>query len=213
MIKSCQDTTELLPWLLNGSLEGEERRAVCEHLAGCESCRGELAESSEAWQMFAQHVPSLALAEYAVGMAPSAPDRERIERHLALCPSCRQELELAMSDRVVDFAAAREAREETPRRRRAASVGDRVAGGRALAIAASFALLLVSGLTIRSFVGTDGTTPREPIVAETAEPEAATGAASLFSNGFESGDTAAWTKTSQAGVDSSDRVRSSSTLN
>lgn len=39
----CHRTVLALPWLLNGSLEADERRAVREHLIRCPACRGELA--------------------------------------------------------------------------------------------------------------------------------------------------------------------------
>ncbi len=34
--------SELLPWLVNGTLEGDERRFVEQHVAGCSECRTEL---------------------------------------------------------------------------------------------------------------------------------------------------------------------------
>lgn len=37
-----QHPTELLPWLANGSLQGEERKAVESHVAGCAECQAEL---------------------------------------------------------------------------------------------------------------------------------------------------------------------------
>ena len=39
---SDRHPTELLPWLANGTLEGEERATVKAHLANCETCRDEL---------------------------------------------------------------------------------------------------------------------------------------------------------------------------
>ena len=32
---TCDRATELLPWLLNGTLEPEERQEVLEHVSGC----------------------------------------------------------------------------------------------------------------------------------------------------------------------------------
>lgn len=94
----CHQTTELLPWLVNDSLEGDEKRIVVEHLASCEDCRRELESTIETCHMLATHVPSLALAEYAVGLTPSGVSQERIERHLAVCHSCNEELALAVSE-------------------------------------------------------------------------------------------------------------------
>ncbi|MCP4659632.1 MAG: zf-HC2 domain-containing protein [bacterium] len=158
----CQDAIELLPWFLNGSLDGDERQALHDHLATCESCRSELEQTTRAWEVFAQHVPSLALAEYAEGLEPSELNRERIEQHLARCPSCRQELEWATADRVVDFAASRDdfaasrddfaaarddfaAARDARTRRRSSATAHRFAARRWLPIAASIAAVLVSG--------------------------------------------------------------------
>jgi anti-sigma factor RsiW len=49
---SCQHTVLALPWLLNGSLEAAERRAVREHLIGCAACRTELAQTRQALALF-----------------------------------------------------------------------------------------------------------------------------------------------------------------
>jgi hypothetical protein len=43
--RPCNRTLLALPWLLNGSLEAEERRAVREHLIACPDCRAELART------------------------------------------------------------------------------------------------------------------------------------------------------------------------
>lgn len=40
---ACRPTVELLPWYVNGTLEVDESGRVERHLAGCASCRGELA--------------------------------------------------------------------------------------------------------------------------------------------------------------------------
>jgi hypothetical protein len=42
-----QEAWELLPWYVNGTLTGDERRAVDEHLERCPLCRGELAANEE----------------------------------------------------------------------------------------------------------------------------------------------------------------------
>jgi len=43
----CMDIQMLLPWYLNDTLGQEERVKVAAHLAGCPSCRKELAEISK----------------------------------------------------------------------------------------------------------------------------------------------------------------------
>lgn len=50
--RACHRTVLALPWLLNGSLEAEERRQVREHLIGCPACRAELARTRETLAMF-----------------------------------------------------------------------------------------------------------------------------------------------------------------
>jgi anti-sigma factor RsiW len=46
--RACRRTVLALPWLLNGSLGADERRAVREHLIGCPACRAELGRTREA---------------------------------------------------------------------------------------------------------------------------------------------------------------------
>ena len=50
--RACHRTVLALPWLLNGSLEADERRQVREHLIGCPACRAELARTRETLAMF-----------------------------------------------------------------------------------------------------------------------------------------------------------------
>ena len=62
---NCHRTLLALPWLLNGSLEPEERRAVREHLIACPECRAELARTREllaAFQAERQAAPAAAVA-------------------------------------------------------------------------------------------------------------------------------------------------------
>lgn len=66
-----QEAWELLPWYVNGTLAGDERRAVDEHLERCPLCRGELAANEE-----------LALAVRRAAEAPAAAD-DRLGRLLA----------------------------------------------------------------------------------------------------------------------------------
>ncbi|HEX6861523.1 MAG TPA: zf-HC2 domain-containing protein [Thermoanaerobaculia bacterium] len=144
---TCDEAIELLPWLLNGSLEEGERRAVRRHLEECERCREALAETREAWEIFGQHLPSEALVSLAYGEPPAGIDSALAERHLAACPECAAGLELARTsrhleedDRIAVFPAARRGREERG--------GSRA--WRAAALAAGLAGLLVAGGWLRS---------------------------------------------------------------
>lgn len=69
------DKAQLLPWLLNGSLETAERDEVRGHLATCEACRTALAATREAWEVFDQHIPGADLVSLAWGETPRASTR------------------------------------------------------------------------------------------------------------------------------------------
>lgn len=184
----CRDAVELLPWLLNGSLEAAERSAVRAHLAACDACRGELELTAAAREVFSQHVPSRALVEWALDLGIGELDRERIERHLERCPSCRDEVELVRSDRVVDFEADRPARAMAPPR------------WRRLAIAAGLVAAAGSGLIWsvarhgldRSSVGPARDAAAPTVVVEESEPIHDVDTRGLFASDFESG-TTGWT--------------------
>jgi hypothetical protein len=96
---NCDDAIELLPWLLNGTLESAERDEVRRHLATCERCRAALDETRQAWTTFDQHLPAEALISLAYGEPPAGVDAAVAERHLASCPQCAAELELARMSR------------------------------------------------------------------------------------------------------------------
>lgn len=139
---TCDEAIELLPWLLNGSLEEGESREVRRHLETCESCREALGETRGAWEIFGQHLSSEALVALAYGEPPVGIDPALAERHLASCPECTAELELARTsrqleedDRIAVFPAARRARES----------GGEPRFWRAAALAAGLAGLLVTG--------------------------------------------------------------------
>jgi hypothetical protein len=115
---TCDEAIDLLPWLLNGSLEEGESREVRRHLETCERCRKALAETRGAWEIFGQHLPPETLVALAYGEPPAGIDPAIAERHLASCPDCTAELELARTsrlleedDRIAVFPAARRARE------------------------------------------------------------------------------------------------------
>ncbi|HEV8581480.1 MAG TPA: zf-HC2 domain-containing protein [Thermoanaerobaculia bacterium] len=96
---TCDDAIELLPWLLNDTLEAGERREVSGHLGSCERCRHALAETRTAWEIINQHLPTEALVAMAYGESPAGIDPATAERHLDSCPQCAAELELARTSR------------------------------------------------------------------------------------------------------------------
>ncbi len=94
----CDDFQELLPWLLNGTLEESEAREVREHLKECAVCRAELAATHFAGRVFSAHVGAEDLTSYAFDR-PTTLDRGRIAAHLAACDRCAGELELVAESR------------------------------------------------------------------------------------------------------------------
>ena len=92
-MKPCQDTRELLPWYLNGTLEEIRRVAIDAHLASCEACRAELEETRIAVAVAVQHLPAEALVAHVAGRDIGV-DSELFETHLAACEECAEELAL-----------------------------------------------------------------------------------------------------------------------
>jgi anti-sigma factor RsiW len=101
---TCDQAIYLLPWLLNGTLEDQERAEVRGHLETCERCRQALAETRETGRMFDQHIPTAAMVALAWGEEPPGLDRETVESHLASCPQCAAELELTRTSRRLEDA-------------------------------------------------------------------------------------------------------------
>jgi Putative zinc-finger len=110
---NCTTVTELLPWWLNGTLGADERRAVEEHLAACESCRRELDETRAAAAVYRAHPPPEALVEHAAGRPAPGPTSALIEEHLSFCPTCAEEMALLRESHAA-AAAADEKAEEKP---------------------------------------------------------------------------------------------------
>jgi len=116
---NCENAIELLPWLLNGSLEPEEAAEARRHLEGCEACRQSWRETRQAWKVFSEHLPAEALVQLAYDEPLSGLDAGVAERQLGSCPQCAAELEMARmsrrleeDDRIATFPApARRPRE------------------------------------------------------------------------------------------------------
>src|SRR6185436_4218978 len=99
MISNCDDVRGMLPWLLNSTLDDDERRQVLQHLATCETCRQDLAATRLAAEIFDQHLPAEAILALAWDETPRGIDPELLDEHLAGCPRCAAELELARMSR------------------------------------------------------------------------------------------------------------------
>jgi anti-sigma factor RsiW len=149
-------TLELLPWLVNGTLEGDERREVEAHLASCPECRGELAATRQAYEVYAAHLPAAALTAYVAD--PGAPswevdgrplERGLVEAHLAACGACRDEVEMLRAGLAAvddDGAAAPATRGVLPFAPRPAPAPRRaVPAWLPAALAASLLLAVLSG--------------------------------------------------------------------
>lgn len=139
---TCDEAIQLLPWLLNGTLEEGESQEVRRHLEICESCREALAGTWEARMIFGQHLPSETLVALAYGEPPAGIDSALAERHLASCPECAAELELARTSRHLE-EDVRIAVFPGAKSRPASGTGYKT--WRAAALAASVAGLLVAG--------------------------------------------------------------------
>ena len=95
----CNRVAELLPWLVNGSLDEVDAAALKRHVRECDDCRTALERTREAWDLAQGHLPVQALLDYAFEDEPlSSERRHAIESHLEVCPDCCAELELVRSD-------------------------------------------------------------------------------------------------------------------
>lgn len=193
---TCQEISEKLPWLLNGSLGATERQELMGHLSSCDTCLQELDETLCAWQFLTQHIPSFDLAAYSQGLKLSGPDREQIEKHLALCTSCHEELQLALADRIVDIEA----------RRKPISTPGGGSWRRILAATAAISAILLSFSLIwtrlddRSAPSAHGAARQAPAIQQPEQRPADRRQKVLFDDKFESGSTAHWSE-SRGSVD------------
>jgi hypothetical protein len=134
---TCDHALELLPWLLNDTLEEGERHEVLAHVRGCEACRRALGDTRFAMAAAGAHLPSAALVAVAFGEEASGLDPALVEEHLAACPQCAADLELARTSR----ALADESIALLPRRT-AAPTPRRAAGWQAAAVAAGLSAVV-----------------------------------------------------------------------
>lgn len=105
---AAERARELLPWLLNGTLEDGERRDLLAALRRSPELRRELADTHWAGRLFAHHLPTADVVAYALAEV-TATDRALVESHLASCTDCRDELEMvreSLAARGADSPAA-----------------------------------------------------------------------------------------------------------
>jgi len=191
---TCDQAIELLPWLLNGTLEAGERDEVRRHLASCGRCREALAETRQAFGVFDQHLPSLTLVVLAHGEPPA--DAALAERHLASCPQCSAELELARMSRRLEEDDRIALFPGKPVRQ----IGREPRAWRAATLAAGFAGLVAMGGWLHSArqaglvpeLQQERTTLRAQLAqAATAKPQLNTWTESVYLDGVERGEPAA----------------------
>ena len=96
---ACDEVVDRLPWLLNGSLEGDERDAVRAHVAACRACARQLEETRQAFAVFGAHLPSAVVVDLAWERPVTGLPASLVEGHLASCPLCADELALARESR------------------------------------------------------------------------------------------------------------------
>ena len=198
---TCKSVVESLPWLLNGTLANDETAMLVVHVRDCSDCRHEVREALEAAQLMTAHLPTLVIAEHALGL-PTALSSEMIEAHLAACPSCRHEASLVRMDAELDLDDTEPARifsfpsRSTKPARPAVGRGDWT---RWAAAAGLMAALGGSWMVGRMDDGTEQTAATQVARQQTeaaVEPEAVE---IVFSDGFESGDLKKWTVHGSAG--------------
>lgn len=128
---TCPEVVDRLPWLLNGSLEDDERRRLTEHLDRCAACQAEWKETRQAAAVFGAHAPAAVLVRLAWDEPLDAAEATLARDHLATCAECTEDLALARRSRIAE-------RSDRPAGRPAALPTTRYAA-LAAGLAASFA--------------------------------------------------------------------------
>ncbi len=88
----CAVVEERLPWLLNGTLDPEERADMLQHVRNCSSCRGALSASHETGMAADTHLPIDTLLDLADGLTLGSDDQRLAAAHLDACDQCAEEL-------------------------------------------------------------------------------------------------------------------------
>jgi hypothetical protein len=92
---NCDGVAELLPWLVNGTLDAGDLDAVRAHLAACADCRRDLGETRFAVAVHAEHLASDEIVDYAFERIAEGPARSFADRHLRVCSECTELVALA----------------------------------------------------------------------------------------------------------------------
>src|SRR6266849_5720856 len=98
---NCEYIADLLPQLLNGTLEAKEQEQILAHLRECTTCQEELGEARALRAFFQQHVPTRVLIAHAYRQPLTPLEQNLVERHLETCVSCAQELALVQESQQV----------------------------------------------------------------------------------------------------------------
>jgi hypothetical protein len=140
----CEQAVGLLPWLLNGSLEPDERRALEKHLGGCAACRKELEQTRRAAAVYGAHLPSAEIGALAWERPLSEVDPEIARRHLESCEGCAEGLRLARESRALEEGTGAPASAPWAARPRAAWRSPLLATAACLALVSAGAWILAS---------------------------------------------------------------------
>jgi hypothetical protein len=91
----CKRISELIPWLINGSLPEAEKSLVGAHLADCANCRKAVDETKFLLQTAKIHIPVEVLLDFAETKTVKNFDTKLFENHLAACNECSEQLLLS----------------------------------------------------------------------------------------------------------------------
>lgn len=91
----CKRISELLPWLINGTLPEAEKSLIGEHLADCAACQKILDDTKLMLKAANSHIPAEVLLTFAEKKAVGNYDQTLFEKHLASCDECSEQLLLA----------------------------------------------------------------------------------------------------------------------
>lgn len=95
-----ESAIELLPWLLNDTLDGGERERLVAYLRQRPALRDELADTVEALAVYGQHPSAEELTDLVFELPLEA--RAQIEEHLLACVDCADQAALVRASRAFE---------------------------------------------------------------------------------------------------------------